>query len=87
MDVVRVWLQTDGGAERIGHLAQIIKSKPDKGFQVLMLTTAHSNDTHWLPTDRQGVLWQWLQQLQIQVSYHDDDDSPTTLSSRQSPRP
>ena len=62
--VVRVWLRADDNPERVGHLAQIAKSHPDKGMHAKLVTTAVS-DAHWLPLDRKGVLWDWLPNLRV----------------------
>ena len=48
--VVRVWLRADDNPDRVGHLAQIAKSHPEKGMHAKLLTTAVSN-AHWLPMD------------------------------------
>jgi hypothetical protein len=63
---VRVWLRADDNPERVGHLAQIAKSHPDKGMHAKLVTTAVT-DAHWLPLDRKGVLWDWLPNLRVRT--------------------
>ena len=62
--VVRVWLRADDNPDRVGNLAQIAKSHPEKGMHAKLLTTAVSN-AHWLPMDEKGSLWDWLQSLSV----------------------
>ena len=62
--VVRVWLRADDNPDRVGHLAQIAKSHPEKGMHAKLVTTAVAN-AHWLPMDEKGFLWDWLQNLSV----------------------
>ena len=61
---VRVWLRADDNPDRVGHLAQIAKSHPEKGMHAKLVTTAVAN-AHWLPMDEKGFLWDWLRNLSV----------------------
>lgn len=67
--VVRVSLQLD---ERVvGHIAVVKKVDERKGVQVELIT-APSAETHWLPDELRGTVWDWVDQTKVQVAYEDE---------------
>lgn len=80
LSYVRVWLKDDrygadmvGRENQVGHLARVIERDAAKGMHVALHTTA-SSDWYWLPHEQHGSLWDWLQEIQIQVMYADDEE-------------
>ena len=68
--VVRVSLQLDDGSV-VGHIAVVKKVDEHKGVQVDLITAA-SAETHWLPDDLRGTVWDWVDQTKVQVAYEDE---------------
>ena len=67
--VVRVSLQLE---ERVvGHIAVVKKVDERRGIQVELITSP-SAETHWLPDELRGTVWDWVDRTRVQVAYEDE---------------
>ena len=69
---VRVAIQMDHN-HHVGHLGIVTEFDPRRGLRARLMTT-ESESTLWLPENRQGNGWDWIEDVPIEVWYVEDEE-------------
>ena len=67
-------LREDSSGAYVGHIALVHKTDPERGLWATLVTTAEPG-TMWLPHALEGRGWDWLLDLDMQVSYLESERS------------
>ena len=78
MGVMRLFIPEED--PEMGHIAIVTQYLAEGDLMTVKLVTADRRAEHHVPVADKGNTWDWLQDMEVQVGFLEDDDDPESMT-------